>query len=171
MFLNKVIEILSRSTPQMFCFCYHRKTANKLTVISKLYCISKLLAELGLSNSKSKTNSKATHCIEEIIPANISYCWRFDLNITELDESLPIIYWLPKIYKTPVGVRFIVASYYCSTNPLSDTISKNFKMIFNTVESFHKKFFFYLGCKKFWVVQNSFLIATMLNKIYFNFSV
>ena len=38
-------------------------------------------------------------------------------------------------------------------------------MIFNTVESFHKKGFFYLGCKKFWVVQNSFPIATMLNKI------
>ena len=75
------------------------------------------------------------------------------------------MYWLPKIHKTPVGARFIVASYYCSNNPLSDTISKNFKMIFNAVESFHKKGFFYLGCKKFWVVQNSFPIATMLNKI------
>ena len=61
------------------------------------------------------------------------------MNVTELDESLPIMYWLPKIHKTPVGARFIVASYYCSTNPLSDTISKNFKIIFNTSESFHKK--------------------------------
>ena len=73
------------------------------------------------------------------------------------------MYWLPKIHKTPVGARFIVASYYCSTNPLSDTISKNFKMIFNTLESAHKKVLFYLGCKKFWVVQNSFSIATMIN--------
>ena len=38
-------------------------------------------------------------------------------------------------------------------------------MTFNTVESFHKNGFFYLGCKKFWVAQNSFPIATMLNKI------
>ena len=38
-------------------------------------------------------------------------------------------------------------------------------MIFNTVESVHKKILFYLGCKKFWVVQNSFSIATMINKI------
>ena len=38
-------------------------------------------------------------------------------------------------------------------------------MIFNTAESFHKKGFFYLGCEKFWVAQNSFPIATMLNKI------
>ena len=61
-----------------------------------------------------------------------------------------------KKHKTLVGARFVVAPYYCGTKPLSDTISKNFKMIFNTVEGFHKKGFFYLDCKKFWVVQNSF---------------
>ena len=39
------------------------------------------------------------------------------MNVTELDESLPIMYWLPKIHETPVGVRFILASYYCNNNP------------------------------------------------------
>ena len=38
-------------------------------------------------------------------------------------------------------------------------------MIFNVVESFHNKGFFYSGCKKFWVAQNYFPIATKLNKI------
>ena len=38
-------------------------------------------------------------------------------------------------------------------------------MVFNTVESFHNKSFFYSGCKKFWVVQNYFPIGTNLNKI------
>ena len=67
--------------------------------------------------------------------------------------------WLPKMHKTPVGARFVVA------NPLSDTISKTFIMVFNTVESFHNKSFFYSGCKKFWVARNSFPIDTKLNKI------
>ena len=75
------------------------------------------------------------------------------------------MYWLPKMHKTPVGNRFIVASYYCSTNPPSDTISQIFIMVFNNVESFHSKSFFYSGCKKFWVVQNYFPIGTKLNKI------
>ena len=104
-----------------------------------MYYTSKLLAELNLSNSKSKTYSKATHSTEEIIQPNIRSCKKFDLNIKELDKSLPIMYWLPKIHKTLVGVRLIVASYYCSTSPLSDTISKIFKMIFDTVKGFHKK--------------------------------
>ena len=62
--------------------------------------------------------------------------------------------------KTPLGARFIVASNYSSKKPLSDTTPKLFKMIFNTVESFCHS-----GCEKFWVVQNSFPIATKLNKI------
>ena len=144
------------------------KAANNFAFIYKIYHISKLLVEVGLSNTKSKTYSKATHSIEEIIQGNISYCKRFDLNITELDKSLPITHWLPKMHNTPVGATFIVAPYYCSTNPLSDVISKVFIMAFNTVESFHNKSFFYSGCKKFWVVQNSFLIGTKLNKINVN---
>ena len=137
LFLNQIKEILVEALHKCFAVITIEKSANKLTVISKIYYISKPLAELGLSNSKSKTNSKGTHSIEEIIPAHISYCWKFDLNITELVESLLIMYLLPKIHKTTVGARFFVASYYCSTNRLSDTISKNFEMIFNTVESFH----------------------------------
>ena len=66
--LNQITKILYFAVVTIY------KYANKLTVITKIYCISKLLAELGLSNSKSKTNSKVTHFIEEIIPANISYC-------------------------------------------------------------------------------------------------
>ena len=38
-------------------------------------------------------------------------------------------------------------------------------MIFNIVESFHNKSFFYLGCKEFWVVQSSFPNITKLSKI------
>ena len=68
------------------------------------------------------------------------------------------------MHKTLIGVRFIIASNYCSTKPLSDTTSKLFKMIRNTAESFHTQSFFHSGCEKFGVVQNSFPIATKLNK-------
>ena len=69
------------------------------------------------------------------------------------------------MYKTPLGTRFIVASNYCNTKPLSDTTPKLCKMIFNSVENFHNQRFCHSGCEKFWVVQNSFPIATKLNKI------
>ena len=68
------------------------------------------------------------------------------------------------MHKTPIGARSIVASNYCSTKPLSDTTSKLFQMIHNTVESFHTQSFFYSCCEKFWVTQNSFPIVTKINK-------
>ena len=101
--------------------------------------MSKFLAEINLSNSKSKAYLKSTLSIEEKIQPNIRSCKKFELNIAELDKSLAIMYCFPKTHDTLVGARFIVAPYYCSTNPLSDTI---FKMIFNSVKSFHKKFYF-----------------------------
>ena len=139
------------------------KKLQKKLLLSAKNKISKLLAEVGLSNSKSY--SKATHSIEEIVLAKINYCKKFDLSIKEIDRLLPIIYWLPNMQKTFIGARFIVASKNSSTEPLPDTISKIFKMIFNAVESFHDKSLFYSGCKKFWVVSNSFPIVTKLNKI------
>ena len=56
-----------------------------------------------------------------------------------------------------------MASNYCSTKPVFETISKILKIIFNAVESFHNKSLFYSGYKKFWVAQNYFPIATKLN--------
>ena len=94
----------------------------------------------------------------------MNYCKKFDLNIRELDKLLPIRYSLPKTHKTSIGASFIVDSKDCSTKSLTDTIYKIFKIIFDTVESYHNKSFFYSGCKKFWVVQNSFLIVTKLSK-------
>ena len=61
--------------------------------------------------------------------------------ITEQDKTLPIMNWPPKVYKTTIEARFIVASKNCSSKPPSDVISKIFKMIFNNVESFHRKRF------------------------------
>ena len=54
-------------------------------LLSSAKYISKLAVELGRSNSKSKTYSEATYSIEETIQANISYCKKLHLSITELD--------------------------------------------------------------------------------------
>ena len=69
--------------------------------------------------------------------------------LTEKQEALPIMYWLPKMHKKPVGCRFIIASKDCSIKPLTKVIPNVFKMIFDTVESFHNKSLFYSRLNKF----------------------
>ena len=137
-------HITCRSIPQSFTVVTIEKAGNNSAFIWKKCYIFKLLAD-----TKSKTYSKATHSIEEInIKANINYCKKFGLNIIEIEQSLPIMHWLPKMYKTRSGIQFIIASKNCSTKPVSDTISEILKMIFNTVERFHNKSFIYSCCKK-----------------------
>ena len=53
------------------------------------------------------------------------------------------------MHKKTIGDRFIVASKNQSTKPLFDVTSKVFKMIFDHVESFHRKNLFYTCFKKF----------------------
>ena len=85
-----------------------------------------------------------------------NYCQKFDLRLTEKDHSLPVMYWLLKLHKKPIGARFITASKNCSTKPLSRVICNIFKILFKYVENFHKKNTFYSSYKKFWFVENSF---------------
>ena len=99
-----------------------------------------------------KTKYLVTNTKKEIINQHINYCKKFGLDVSKEEEELPIMYWMPKIHKSPIGCRFIVASKKCSTKPLTKTVSHIFKMIFAHVENFNIKssffslvFFFFIG--------------------------
>ena len=141
------------------------KAANNFSFICKKYYVSRILQEVGLNGSPSTTYNNVDIPKADIINDNANYCNKFDLKLTEKQKALPIMYWLPKMHKTPIGCRFIIASKQCSTKPLTKVISIVFKMIFNTVESFHNKSRFYSRLNKFWVVQNSFPVTDKLDKI------
>ena len=113
------------------------EASNNFAFICKKYCISKLLAEVSPNKNKNSTSkySQTQNSKEGIIKSNIKYCKKVDLKITEQDKTFPIMYWLQKIDNTPVGARFM--------------ISKVLKMIFNHIESFHRKSLFYACFKSF----------------------
>ena len=100
-----------------------------------------------------------------IIEKNVKINKKYGLDTVENQKCLPIMYWTPKMHKSPIGARFIIASKKCSTKPLTEAVSKTFKMIFAHVNSFHRKSRFYSGYNRFWVVENSFPIIEKLNLI------
>ena len=141
------------------------KAANNFAFICKKFYISKLLDEVGQLGNGNSTYSKVDKNIETLVAENIKQCEKFGLTITDKEKCLPIMYWMPKMHKKPIGARFIVASKHCSTKPLTNVVSRVFKVLYQQVESFHKKSFFYSNYNKFWVVENSFPIIEKLNKI------
>ena len=78
------------------------KAANNFAFICKKFYVSRILAELHV-NGGSNTYKLSSLGQEELINNNIKFCKKFDLNVTEKEKALPIMYWLPKIHKHPVG--------------------------------------------------------------------
>ena len=70
------------------------------------------------------------------------------------------------MHKTPTGARFLVASRNCSTKTSSkEVIKKAFKLIFEQVQSFHKKSYFHSDYKNFWAVENFKPVVDRLDQI------
>ena len=141
------------------------KAANNFAFICKQFYVSKLLDEVGQLGRENLTYSKVDTPIQTLILESIKQCNKYGLDVVEKQKCLPIMYWIPKMHKAPIGSRFIVASKDCCNKPLTKVVSRVFKMIFKHVESFHKRSLFYTNYNKFWVVENSFPIIEKLNII------
>ena len=141
------------------------KAANNIAFICKSFYIKRILDEVGVTDLPSNTYKICNKDVQNVIYNNIQICDKFKLKVEEGFETLPIIYWMPKMHKNPSGARFIVASSKCSTKPLSKTISYIFKLIFEQIQNFHLKSKFYTNINCFWVVNNSFPVIEKLNKI------
>ena len=140
------------------------KASNNYAFICKQYYINSLLNEVGIANTGSDTYRKCSLTKEQAINNNIEFCSRFGLKVEENHCTLPTMYWLPNMHK-PIGKRFILTSSKCSIKPLSNKISKAFKLIFTQIQNFHLKSTFYSHYKRFWVVQNAKPVIDKINSI------
>ena len=138
------------------------KASNNVAIICKRFYIQKLLDEVGVPGDNSPTYKLSNKNSADIINNNISICDKFGLTLEERFQTLPFMYWMPKMHYSPPRARFIVASSACSTKPLSKVASLIYKKIFNQVQSFHEKSKFYGNYNRFWVIENS---APVIEKI------
>ena len=137
------------------------KASKNFAIVCKKFYVSKLISEI----SGNDTYLQSDKDLDTIVKENEEMCKKFGLTLSEKFKTLPIMYWIPKMHKNPIGCRFIVASKTCSSKPLTQVISKVFKVIYRHVENFHKKSRFFSGFSKFWVVENSFPVIEHLNRI------
>ena len=141
------------------------KASNNIAIICKKFYVSRLLDELGVPGNTSDTYKLASKSIDSIIKNNVSLCDKYGLELTEAQITLPFMYWMPKMHYSPSRARFIVASSKCSSKPLSQAVSKVFKLLFHQVQNFHAKSTFYKNYNRFWVIENSSPIIDKLNNI------
>ena len=115
----------------------------------------RLLKEVGALGNPDPTYELSNINPADLINDDIALCERFGLTLDEGQQTLPIMYWTPKMHYTPSRARFIVSSAKCSTKPISGVISNVFKLIFNQIQNFHDQSKFYKNYNRFWVINNS----------------
>ena len=101
----------------------------------------------------------------ELVSSHKETLSNYNLSLKEEMECLPSMYWIPKMHKTPVGERFIIASPNCSVKPLLKDATAILKLFQKQIESFHDKNTLWLGVNNFWVIQNNKPVVERINKI------
>jgi len=159
-----VIDHLS-SLHKKYVFVPIDKAANNVAIICKKFYVETILKEIGILGQGNVTYEMASKTKEEIINDNIGYSEHLNLKVADKHKDLPMMYWMPKMHKSPVGTRFIIASKHCSSKPISKSVSNAFNLISKQVENFHKKSKFLSNYNKFWVLKNADPIIKAINKI------
>lgn len=141
------------------------KAANNVAIICKKHYVDVILKEVGFSTSNTETYKTALKSKDEIIDDSITYSEKLGLKSDDKNNGLPVMYWTPKMHKNPSGCRFIIASKTCSTKPLSKSVSSAFKLIYKQVEKYHANAKYFANYNKFWVLQNSDPVISILKRI------
>ena len=167
--IRRTKSVLKDPDVQAYLASFHRKfvivtidkASKNFAFVCKKFYVSKLIAEISGNNTYLQSDKD----LDAIVKDNEDMCKKFGLALSEKFKTLPLMYWTPKMHKNPIGCRFIVASKICSSKPLTEVVSRVFKVIYQHVESFHKKSRFFSGFSKFWVVENSSPVLEHLNRI------
>ena len=69
--------------------------------------------------------------------------------------DIPLIYWIPKMHKNPIGSRFIAGSKLCSIKLLSKNFSKALKYILNHMKNYNRVVFERSQLNQYWILENS----------------
>ena len=141
------------------------KASNNIAVICKKYYVEVILKEIGVLGQNNETYLLSNKTKDEIIRDNHEYAKRLGLSVSDHDMDLPVMYWTPKMHKTPTSHRFIIASNHCVTKPISKAVSSVFRLIQNQVENYHAASKFDKHYNKFWVIKNCNPVMEVLDGI------
>ena len=104
-----------------YVFATADKVANNVVVVWRLHYVNTLQQELSCTKVY-----ELQPLAEERFVDNDHICHsatKFAVYVTEGQDKLPTLYWLPKLHKRPYKARFIANSRSCTTTELSKLLT------------------------------------------------
>ena len=146
------------------------KAANNIAFICKQHYAHVLSSEIKyyqilLEKSLTDKYEFINRPCRNIVQEHVTKLSQHELELDEGMDCPPLMYWIPKIHKNPVGNRFIVASQKCSLKSLLKDITSILKLVQHQIKSFHDKNRVWTGVSNFWVIQNNAPVVERTDKI------
>ena len=129
------------------------KAQNNILFTCKYYYLKVLREEL---TKPGQSTYNLSNLSQELINNNIiAFSESKNIKVKEEMREIPLIYWIPKMHKNPIGSRFIAGSRICSIKSLSKAFSKALKLILNHMKLYNKTVYERSGFNYYWILDNS----------------
>ena len=129
------------------------KAQNNILFTCKYFYIKKDKDEL---NSPDQVTYQASNINQASINDHIiNFSKSKGIKVPDNMIDIPLIYWIPKMHKNPIGSRFIAGSKLCSIKFLSKNFSKALKLILNHMKVYNKVVFERSQLNQYWILENS----------------
>ena len=119
----------------------------------KYYYLRVLKEELTRPGQLTYNHTNLTQ--DQVNNKIIAFSESKNIKIKDDMKEIPLIYWIPKMHKSPIGNRFIAGSRICSIKTLSKAFSKALKVILNHMKLYHNTVLERSGINCFWILNNS----------------
>ena len=94
----KLLQYISQNFTKKYVVVPIDNASNNIAIICKLFYVNRLLKEVGIQGNTAPTYHASLESKDEIINTNAELCHRYGLKLSEDQETLPIMYWTPKIH-------------------------------------------------------------------------
>ena len=129
------------------------KAQNNILFTCKSHYVSKIKDELSRPGQLTyEPENKDVDTIHNII---INFSKSKNIKVPNEMKDIPLIYWIPKMHKNPIGSRFIAGSKSCSIKLLSKYFSKALKVILNHMKNYSFTVSQRADLNYFWIIENS----------------
>ena len=132
-----------------FVFVPADKAANNIIIVCRKHYIEVLQKEITSSQTFQLTQLTENEITNKHLLTATSLQAKPD------SKTVPTMYWIPKLHKTPYKSRFISSSSHCSTTKVSIILTNTLTAIKNLVINVCNKVYENSGINHFWSVKNS----------------
>ena len=138
------------------------KATNNVVVVCRLHYMNTLKQELNGTKAYEETSKDEKSVVYSHLNEIPN---KFAVDVTERQDRLPTMYWLPKLHKRPYKARFIANSSSCTTTELSKLLTSCLTAIKANVIKYCETVYERSGKNMFWPIKNSGEVLSTLKDI------